>query len=201
MKNQFFTFLLLTCYLFGCGQSHETSKGTVSKQIVEISVDNKKYNITTDAISTINYVGGTHLGFVILDEKNDISFVISAFMTDLKSGTFQVCDCKSASTCTREEDDNNQTALFSPYPRIPMPPQNLSRTAYNAPELGLKPLTLKISSVTDEQQVGNPFKTKRLKGQFSSVMAYVEKQQDGNWKIIGKTTNIEGKFDMYCSIR
>ena len=56
-----------------------------------------------------------------------------------------------------------------------MVPVNLLRTAYNAPELGLKPLTLIISSVTDEQQAGVPFTNKRVKGQFNSLMAYVKK--------------------------
>ena len=48
----------------------------------------------------MSYVGQTHLGFSILSEKNDISFMFSAFMADLKPGTFQVWSCKSASTCT-----------------------------------------------------------------------------------------------------
>lgn len=200
MKNKLFTFLLLTCCLSGCGQSNVTSQDIANNQTVEISVDNKKYNISTDDIFSSSYVGQTHLVFAVLSEKNDITFKFSAFMSDLKPGTFQVWDCKSASTCTQEEDDKNQNSIFGPYPKIPMVPVNLSRTAYNAPKLGLKPLTLIISSVTDEQQVGN-LKTKRIKGQFNGILAYVERQQDRSWKIIGKTTNIEGKFDMFCNIR
>jgi hypothetical protein len=82
-----------------------------------------------------------------------------------------------------------------------MPSVDLSRTAYDAAELGLEPLTLTITSVTDEQQSGVPFKTKRIKGQFNGVLAYVEKQDNSSWKIVGKTTKIDGKFDMYCGIR
>ena len=201
MKNKVFTFLLLSFSLFGCGQSNVTSQDIAGNQTVEISVDNKKYNLSAEDVFSMSYVGQTHLGFVILSEKNDISFMFSAFMTELKPGTFQVWVCKSASSCTQEEDGMNQSSIFAPYPKTPMAPLNLSRVAYNSPELGLRPLTLIISSVTDEQQAGVPFKTKRVIGQFSGVMAYVEKQQDNNWKIIGKTTNIEGKFDMFCTIR
>jgi hypothetical protein len=34
-----------------------------------------------------------------------------------------------------------------------------------------------------------------------SELAYIGKQPDGNWIIVGKTTAVEGKFDLYCSIR
>lgn len=93
-------------------------------------------------------------------------------------------------------------AQFGPYPKDPMPQLNLFRTAYNAPKLGLQPLTLIITSVTDEQQKGNPFKTKRIEGQFSGSLAYIEQQQGGyDWHVVGKTTQINGNFNVLCSIR
>ncbi|MGC4104698.1 hypothetical protein [Ferruginibacter sp.] len=202
MKNKLLVFLFFSTSFFGCGQSNATSQDkTNNDQSFEISIDNKKYNLSTDDIFSANYIGQTHLTLVALSEKKDISFSVTAFITTLQPGTYQVYECNSASTCSQEEDDKNQNAMFSPYPKDPMVPVNLSRTAYNAPELGLKPLVLTITSVTDEQQAGVPFKTKRIKGQFNGTLAYVEKQDDGNWKIVGNTTHIDGKFDLFCSIR
>ena len=149
---------------------------------------------------SLSFIAQTHLGFAILSEKNDLQFQFTAFLTDLKPGTYTVWDCKSASSCTQEEDDKNQSAGLAPYPKDPMPPLNLSRTAYNAPDLGLQPLTLTIASVTDDQQEGMPYKTKRVKGHYSGVLAYVEKG-DAGWKIVGNTTKVDGSFDMYCGIR
>lgn len=194
------SFLLLTC-LFGCGQSTVTSQDIANNQMVEMNVNDKKYMLSAEDIFSMSYVRKTYLEFSLLSEKKDLSFMFLAYMTELKPGTFQVWDCKSASSCSQEEDDMNQSVIFAPYPKTPMDPLNLSRIAYNTTELGLKPLTLTISSVTEEQQAGMPFKTKRVKGQFTGTMAYIEKQQDNSWKIIGETTNIAGKFDVFCSLR
>lgn len=96
-------------------------------------------------------------------------------------------------------DDQNQDISFGPYSKYPSPPLNLYRIANNAPELGLKPLTLTITSVTDEQQQRVALKTKRVKGQFDGILAYAEKQGT-EWKIVGKVTKIKGSFIMFCRI-
>jgi hypothetical protein len=50
--------------------------------------------------------------------------------------------------------------------------------------------------------LGNPCKTKRIKGNFSDNLAYVEQLPGGyDWHVVGKTTQIEGNFDMFCSLR
>lgn len=201
MKNKILYLTLLACFLFSCTQPNVTAENTGFIQSEEISVDDKKYALSQDDIVTMGYVGQTHLAFALLSEKNDIQFMFSAFLTELKPGIYQVWNCKGPSNCIQEMDDKNQEVLFAPYPKNPLPPIDLSRIAYDAPESGLKPLTLTITSVTDEQQPGVPVKTKRIKGQYNGILAYVEKQDNGDWKIIGKTTKIEGKFDMYCSIR
>ena len=121
-------------------------------------------------------------------------------MPELKPGAYQVWDCYGDSDCTKEEDDMNQSTVVGPYPSVPMAPLNEFRTAYKSTNLGLKPLTLTITSVTDEQRAGVIFKTKRVKGHLSGTLAYVEKLPNRSWKIVGKTTTIDGKFDMFCSV-
>ena len=70
-----------------------------------------------------------------------------------------------------------------------MPAMNLFRIAYHAPKLGLKPLTLIISSVKDKQQAGNSYKSKRVEREFSGDLANVEQEQGGyEWHVVGKTT-------------
>ena len=136
-----------------------------------------------------------------MSEKDDIAIAISAYMTDFKIGTYQVYDCKSASQCDENMPDNNQIALFQPYPKDPLPSISLSRIAYFAPQLELKPLSLTITSLTDEQQLGIPYKTKRIKGQLNGSLAYIEQTKGTyDWYIVGKTTKIEGNFDMFCII-
>ena len=208
MKNKNLLLTLLTCSLFSCGQSGVNTNIPTKvisynqdfTQTVEITIDDKKYNLSQDDIFTMSFIGEKHLVFGFLSEKNDIQLTVSAFVTALKPGTYQVYKCREASNCTQEMDDQNQEILFGPYPKYPTPPVNLYRIAYNAPEAGLKPLTLTITSVTDEQQSGVALKTKRIKGQFDGILAYVEKQ-DTEWKIVGKVTKIKGSFDMFCTIR
>ena len=195
--------LLLTLFLLSCNEltTKEDRSGDDAAQIIELVIDGNKKTVDPAPVISSAYTS-SHLVIGYLSDKDDIQFSISAYMQDLKNGSYQVYDCKSASECNEKAPDNNQIALFGPYPKDPMPPLNLFRTAYNAPQLGLKPLTLVITSVTDEQQAGNPLKTKRLKGQFSGILAYVEQQQGGyDWHVVGKTTQINGNFNVLCSIR
>ena len=195
--------LLLALSLLSCKDS--TTKGNQSSddtaQKMELVIDgNKKTGDPTPVISSA--FTSSHLVLGYLSDKEDIQVSISAYMQDLKIGSYQVYDCKSASECNENVPDNNQIAMYGPYPKDPMPPLNLFRIAYYAPQLGLKPLTLIITSVTDEQQAGNPFKTKRIKGQFSGTLANVEQEQGGyNYHIVGKTTQINGDFNVLCSLR
>ncbi|HEY6901046.1 MAG TPA: hypothetical protein VI233_10400 [Puia sp.] len=136
-----------------------------------------------------------------LSEKDDVQFTVSAYMQDLKEGSYQVYDCNSASECNDQVPDNNQTVLYGPSVKDPVPPSNLFRIAYYAPKLGLQPLTLVITSVKDEQQAGNPFKTKRVEGHFSGGLAAVEQEKGGyEWHVV-KATKVEGVFSVICSMR
>ncbi len=194
--------LLLTLSLFSCTgptpKADQSGSDTAQKMALEIDGNNK----TTDPAPLISPAfSSAHFMLGYLSEKDDIQFTLSTYMQDLKPGTYQVYECTSAAECDDKVPDNNQIALFGPYPKDPMPPINLSRTAYHAPKLGLTPLMLVITSVADEQQAGNPFKTKRVKGQFSGTLACVERQQDNNWLIVGKTTQVNGTFDVLCSMR
>jgi hypothetical protein len=195
--------LLLALSLLSCKES--TTKGNRSggdiDQKIELVVDGNKKTVDPAPVISSTYTS-SHLMLSYLSDKDDIQFTISAYMQDLKVGSHQVYDCKSASECNEKVPDNNQIALYGPYPKDPMPPVNLFRVAYYAPKLGLTPLILVITSITDEQQLGNPFKTKRIKGQFNGSLAYVEQQQGGyDYHVVGKTTRIDGNFDMFCNIR
>ncbi len=196
--------MLVVPGLLSCGQANvkpEIADENSPSQTAEITVNGKKFNATEADILTMSYVGQTTLGFVFMSEKNDFQFLISAYLTELKPGTYVVCDCKGPSNCDDSLSQKNQQVLFAPFIKDPMPPLNLSRISYNAPDPGLTPLTLLITSVTDEQQTGIPFKTKRIKGQFNGTLAYAEKQQDYSWKVVGEKTIIAGTFDMYCTVR
>lgn len=194
--------LLLTLSLLSCKES--TIKGNLSiadfAQKLELVIDNKKTVDPTPVISSAYTSSNLLLHY--FSEKEDIQFGIIAYIQDLKIGSYQVYDCKSASECDENVPDHNQSVLLAPYPKATVPPLNLFRIAYYAPKIGLKPLTLDITSVTDEQQEGNPFKTKRIKGQFSGSLAHVEQTPGGyDWHVIGKTTQMEGNFDMFCTLR
>ncbi|THU38286.1 hypothetical protein FAM09_16555 [Niastella caeni] len=194
-------FLLLTLSFLSCKESTTKENRSNGDQKIELMADGIKKTLDPAPLITTAYTN-SHFMLSYLSEKDDIQFTISAYMQDLKPGSYQVYDCKSASECDDEKvPDNNQIALYGPYPKNPPPPVNLSRVAYYAPRLGLKPLTLVITSITDEQQLGNPFKTKRIKGQFNGSLAHVERQQGGyDYYVVGKTTPIDGNFEMFCTI-
>lgn len=195
--------ILLILSLLSCKESatkENRSDGDTTQKIELVIDGNKKTADPTPVISSAYTSFHFLLGY--LSDKDDIQFSITAYMQDLKIGSYQVYDCKSASECNEKMPDNNQLALFGPYPKDPMPPLSLFRIAYYAPRLGLNPLTLIITSITDEQQKGNPFKTKRIEGRFSGSLADVEQQPGGyEWHVVGKTTQITGNFNVFCSIR
>ena len=194
---------LLTLSLLSCKgpASKEDKAGSDTGQKIEILVDGTKKTLDPSPILTAAYTGA-HFVLGYLSDKDDLQFSISAYMPALQVGSYQVYVCTSPSECGEKVPDNNQFAILGPYPKDPMPPLNLFRSAYTVPKLGLTPLTLIVTSITDEQQAGNPFKTKRVKGKFSGSLADVEQQQGGyDWYIVGKTTRTEGSFDLLCSMR
>ena len=195
--------LLLILSLLSCGgaTTKENQSTEDIAQKLELVIDGNKKTADPAPVISSAYTSA-HLMLGYLSDKEDIQFSLSAYMQDLKIGTYQVYQCESVSVCDENAPDNNQIALFGPYPKAPLPPLNLSRTAYNAPKLGLSPLTLTVTSVKDEQQKGNPFKTKRVEGHFSGSLAYVEQEQGGyEWHVVGKTTQVNGNFNVFCSIR
>ncbi|MBO9632427.1 MAG: hypothetical protein J7578_04870 [Chitinophagaceae bacterium] len=200
--NRSFPVVLMLSF-FSCKDAakQKTQLNRGSAPSVELKVDGVKKTEDPAPVISSAYTS-SYLLLSYLSEKDDIQFSISAYMPDLKPGTFQVYDCKSASECGDKMPDNQQTALYGPFIKDPMPALNLFRSAYYAPKLGLSPLTFTITSVTDEQQAGNPFKTKRIQGKLNGVLAFVEQQSGRNdWHIVGKTTQIEGNFNVLSSIR
>jgi len=207
MKKLFNQSLFLVLILSTLSCKGPTAKGNGNgsasdlTQKITLLVDGTKRTTDPEPVISSSFTS-TYFLLGYLSDKDDIQFSLTAYMQDLKIGSYQVYECISVPECTGPVPENIQKALFGPYPKDPMPALNLFRSAYNAPSLGLKPLTLVISSVTDEQQAGNPFKTKRIKGKFNGSLAYVEQQQGGyEHHIVGKTTQIDGEFDVICSMR
>jgi len=169
-------------------------------QTLELTVDGIKHTFGQNDILLMSHVGQEGLTLSAMSEKKNIQFSFFVYAGDLKPGTYKVYNCKGPSICEKDLAHENEDVIYGPYPKDPMPPLSSYRIAYNAPSLGLAPLDLVITSVSDEQQQGNPWKTKRVKGEFGGTLANVEKQ-DQNWHIEGATTKVAGKFDLYCTIR
>jgi hypothetical protein len=196
-----FSALVISGIHCGQGRSETTSDtGTIDPNKVTLTVDGKKYTMGDDAVLSMNYVGQEHLQLAVMSEKEDLQLSMVCFMKELKAGSYQVCSCKGPSECPDGIDAQQQDVLFAPYPKNPMPPVSTSRIAYQSAALGLQPLSLVITSVTDTKLPGSPWKTKRVQGHFEGKLAYVERK-DSDWQIIGKPTQLSGEMDMYCSIR
>ena len=186
-----------------CGQGHSqttSDAGAANPDKVTLTVDGKNYIMGKDAVLSLGYVGQEYLMLSVMSEKEDLQLAITYLMKELKAGTYQVYTCNDPSECADGMDTQQQGVLFGPYIKDPMPPVSTSRAAYLAPKLGLQPLSFVITSVADDQQAGNPWKTRRVKGHFEGTLAYVERK-DADWQIIGKPTQVSGEIDMYCSIR
>lgn len=173
---------------------------SVSSQSLELIVDGNKKQLTNDDILIMGLTDQKFFSIAAMSEKQDLQFSITAFIPDLKPGTYIVYACKEATVCDEENEAKKQSVLYGPFPKNPMSDINKFRFAYSVPELNLQPLTLIISSVTDEPQPGIPYPTKRVIGTFSGTLAFLQKE-GYDWKVVGEKTNIEGKFSMYCVIR
>jgi hypothetical protein len=183
-----------------------TAQAGSSVQEFELIIDGVKKSLDkTPLIVPIAVYGKSIFNLSYLSEKDDIQFNIKAYIPELKTGSIQVYDDASAVSEYNENmpDAHYQTAFLAPYPKNPMPPISLSRAAYFAPKLGLKPLTLNITSITDERMEGDVYPSsgsKRIKGTFSGVLAYVERQEGGYEYHVVKTTQVEGIFDVFCRV-
>ena len=200
--------LLITTTLLSCGLSNGNvdSSSTLKNngdfvQTAEITVDGKKTIFDKEDLLSMAFTNDKFLSLSIFSENKDIQFGMIAEIGELKIGTYQVFTCRGPSQCEGQNDKKNQSASFGPYPpKDGITQLNLYRMAYLAPDLGLKPLNFTISSITDAQQAGNPRVTKRVKGQFDGVLGYAEIEAGGyKYKLVGKTKEVKGQFDVYCS--
>jgi len=92
--------LLLILSLLSCKDS--TTKGNLSNgdipQKMELVIDGNKKTVDPTPVISSAFTS-SHLLLGYLSDKDDIQFSISAYMQDLKIGSYQVYDCKSASEC------------------------------------------------------------------------------------------------------
>ena len=206
IRQPLFYLPLVLSVTLGCsaaGNKPATTAGITpaSNQFVEITVDGKKMQVSDESVISFTFIMDHLLGVAIMSEGNDFQFAITSWMAELKPGTYQVFDCKGPSECDQEAESHGELAMYAPYPKDPPRPFSETRIAYRSAPLGLSPLSLVITEVKDEQQAGNPWRTKRVVGTFKGTMAYVEKDDAWQWHVIGNTTRVEGKFSVFCSIR
>jgi hypothetical protein len=195
----FISVCILSGVLSGCGDSTSDRAGTTQIGTVTMNVDNKVITLKPeDDVISMSYVGGDHLLFSVLSESNDLQFAISAYSKSLDKKSLQVYDCGGPSLCEGDLDEN-QFVMLAPYIKDPLPPVSDSRVAYNAPDLGVAPLTLTITEILDEQLEGVIYPTKRVKGNFNGTLVYTE-QVDDQW-VVKSSTKVDGTFDMFCTIQ
>jgi len=195
--------LAITISAIHCGQGHAKTTAdpnTAKTDKVTLTIDGKKHMMGEDAVLSLHYVGQQHLELGVISEKEHLQLTVVCFTKELKEATYQVYSCKGPSDCPDEVDAQLQDVLLAPYPIDPVSSVSTARFAYRAASLGLQPLSFVITSVTDDQLAGTPWKTKRVKGHFEGTLAYVDRKGN-DWQIIGQPTQLSGEMDMYCSIR
>jgi hypothetical protein len=197
----FFTFIFVRC------QTIDGKVSSVADQKVILRFDDLKVPVSAtttnkgDDIYLSSYIKqNTNFGISIMSEKNDFQFAISAKMPELKVGSYQIYKCGTASECNETEEEWNQYAGISPYPKKDGSlDESKIKLFYKSTKLGLNPMTLIITKITDEQLLGSAVKTKKVFGTFSGIAANV-KSKDYSWYVVGPTTKIDCEFELYCTI-
>jgi len=162
-----------------------------------LTVDGAVHSIKWDDIATSYEAAQGTFSFAILSEKENLQFAMTAYMQTLTTGSYQVFTCRGPSECDQAESVKNQGVLLAPYPSdIPLA-ENTTKRAYNGG--GYQPLQLTISAITDEQQPGVPWKTKRVTGTMSGNLVYMY-QSSYEWHAMGQPIKLEGKFDVFCKL-
>jgi hypothetical protein len=209
MKNTSFKILLLAFILqinlASCQKTGQTPTGYIQK--ISFKLDNVPVPLSAtvtnkgDDIYTSNFVKQNEkFGISIMSERNDFKFAFAAQMTELKVGTYQVFKCIAASECDETESKWNQYVGISPYPKKDGTlDESKIKLGHKIPKLGLSPITLTITKITEEQPLGSGFKTKKVYGVFSGNLANVA-SKDYNWSVVGPTTKIECEFELYCTV-
>ena len=155
-----------------------------------------------DEVVTAGIIGGSgHFSLSGMSKSKDVSFAIICRTGPLRAGgTYAVYTClRPTSRCDNEEREHagSEGAVITSYPTGTPPAGEL---AYNAPELGLRPLTLRIESVTDENVPGvGP--TKRVKGAFEGTLADVEGIPGTHDYRVVKRVAVAGVFNSWCVTR
>lgn len=203
MKKIQFLIIFLAIILNSCDNkdSLNEDKNLSNQQILNITVDGTSTKITDteeNAVLLSDFEKNTGI-FILsaLSKKQDLQFQIIVENIPLSLGSYVVYNPKFVSSINPNNYQAGTKAIYGPYPTA-SPFFSQYFEAYYNPELNLNPLTLTITSVTDQQWPGSIYKTKRVKGHFSSVLAFVE--QDGYDWVVKKTKTIDGNFDMYCNL-
>lgn len=200
--------LLITIFVTSCGGGSATNEKTPGispfVQTLNLKVDNKLYqfshnidNEPDDVIISTFHDGS--FSFSVTSQRQDLQFSFTANLGTLTKGlTAKAYTCHRPSACIDEEDVRGHSVVLGKFPDGKAPALSETRSAYKAPDLGLAPLNITITDVTDEQMPGAR-KTKLVKGTFNGVLAYVEQDKTNRW-YVKATTKVEGDFYLYCQI-
>jgi hypothetical protein len=206
MIKQLVFFAAICITSCGAGTAHKKKATTdvAFIQSLNLKADDKLYkfswniNDPVDDLLTASYAG-SFFSFSVTSKRENISFSVTSKSEALVKGfTAKVFTCLKPSDCIEGEDARGQNAILGKYPDGGVPILSESRSAYKAANLGLEPFNVTLTDVTDEQ-MPDARKTKRVKGIFSGVLAYVESDKENNWRVVS-TTKVEGDFDLYCVI-
>jgi hypothetical protein len=202
-----FLSIVLSINLASCQKnSSEIQNGLLQK--VDLKFDNRVIPLSAtstnkgDDLYSSSFVKSPNNKFSIsiISEKNDFQLALITYMEELKIGTYQVYKCGGLSDCDKNQELKNQEAGIVPYPKKDGSfDANLAKIAYNAPKKGLSPMVLTITEITDRNQLGSPYPTKRVKGKFNGSVAAVT-NINGTIEILGSPTKIDAEFDLVCIV-
>jgi hypothetical protein len=157
-------------------------------QVVEFTVDGKKNFIKHSSGKPIASYNQGKFYFTIEDDTDEMTFHFSGHIAKLQAGSYQIYNCTGTEDCSEEKLAKNETVLFDSS-NVDEP----VKSAYNLPALGLKPLNLEITSVSDGAE-DTYNKTKIIKGHFDVEVASVMPGP----ATVGKSTKISANFEVEC---
>jgi hypothetical protein len=171
----------------------------------ELSVDGKFLKMKVAQPSQLHFVradltANRVFSFAAGDRQANFMLVVAIGAPPgraLVPGVYESYNCDPDHACDDppKPSEERLTASIMPHPDVVMQVGDL-KEALKAPKLGLPPLIVTITKVEDANLKGvGP--RKRLQGSFKGRLAYVSNDQHHVPHVVGRVTEVEGKFDLY----
>ena len=181
-------------------------QGIPVAQSFSISIDNQPLVMTPDAPRDghviVASIVGSKLTISAMDRTRDFMMSIQVQApggAPIKPAIYDSYICRPALGCDPGATPAPPGSTLLKFPGTPYQPTDV-KSAHLAPALGLAPLKLTLEKVEDVIWPGaGP--SKRIKGTFSGTVAFVEEPRDAPPRIVGKTRQVEGSFDLYTVLR